>query len=89
MSISAISATHATYKSRNSRSKPDYTKSNAYPPIALENTLGKVIESVVTESLSYTAETYSLTSLQHFDGRSERMRQEAMRILFERIYNAW
>jgi hypothetical protein len=30
--------------------KPDYTKASAYRPIALENKLGKLIESVVTVS---------------------------------------
>jgi hypothetical protein len=38
--------------------KPDYTKANAYRPIALENTLGKIIESVVTELLSHAVEEH-------------------------------
>src|SRR6266496_1243388 len=38
--------------------KPDYTKPNAYRPIALENTLGKILESVMAETLSYLVEMH-------------------------------
>ena len=40
--------------------KPDYTKSKAYRPIALENTLGKVLESIMATIISYLTETYNL-----------------------------
>ena len=46
--------------------KPDYTKPNAYRPIALENTLGKIIESIMTEILSYVVEEYQLLPSEHF-----------------------
>ena len=48
--------------------KPDYTKPNAYRPIALENTLGKLIESVIAELLSNVVESYELLPPQHFRG---------------------
>ena len=35
--------------------KPDYTKPNAYRPIALENTIGKVLESVMAELVEGSA----------------------------------
>jgi len=41
-------------------SKPDYTKVKAYRPIALENTLGKIMESIMAENLSYITETHEL-----------------------------
>jgi len=69
--------------------KPDYTKPNAYRPIALENTMGKIIESVVTELLSYTAEEYNLLPDQHYGGRPGRTGEEAMIVLTEKIFNAW
>ena len=69
--------------------KPDYTKPNAYRPIALENTLGKVLESIITDILSYLTETHQLLPLQHFGGRPGRSGEEAMTILSERIYMAW
>jgi Reverse transcriptase (RNA-dependent DNA polymerase)/Endonuclease-reverse transcriptase len=69
--------------------KPDYTKANAYRPIALENTLGKLIESVVTELLSYAVEEYELIPPQHYGGRPGRTGEEAMVMLMERIKHAW
>jgi len=69
--------------------KPDYTKSNAYCPIALESTIGKVIESIVAELLSYATETHHLIPEEHFSGRPRRTGEEVMIILSERIHAAW
>ena len=55
----------------------------------MENTLGKLIESVVAELLSYVAESYELLPPQHFGGRPGRTGEDAMAILSERIYHAW
>jgi hypothetical protein len=40
--------------------RPDYSKSKAYRPIALENTIGKVFKSMIIEALSYLMETKEL-----------------------------
>ena len=69
--------------------KPDYTKANAYRPIALENTIGKLIESIMTELLSHALEEYQLISPQHYGGRPGRTREDAMIMLMERIMHAW
>jgi ribonuclease HI/endonuclease/exonuclease/phosphatase family metal-dependent hydrolase len=69
--------------------KPDYTKANAYRPIALENTLGKLIESVITELLSHAVEEHQLIPPQHYGGRPGRTGEEAMVMLMERIMHAW
>src|SRR5579859_7369154 len=69
--------------------KPDYTKPNAYRPIALENTMGKIIESTVTEILSYISEENNLLPPQHYGGRPGRTGEDAMMILAEKIYNTW
>jgi len=68
---------------------PDYSKANAYRPIALENTLGKLIESIITELLSHVVEEYQLIPPQHYGGRPGRTGQEAMMMLVERIMHAW
>ena len=70
-------------------SRPDYTKVKAYRPIALENTLGKVMESVITEIISYLTETHELLPPHHFGGRPGRSAEDAMMILSESIYQAW
>ena len=49
--------------------KPNYTKPNAYRPIALENTIGKVLESIMAEHISYLCETFNLLPKHHFGGQ--------------------
>ena len=69
--------------------KPDYTVTKAYRPIALENTLGKVLESVMTDIISYLTEVYELLPAHHYGGRPGRSAEDAMMILTENIYKAW
>jgi len=69
--------------------KPDYTKSKAYRPIALENTIGKVFESIIADIISYLAETYELLPAGHYGGRPGRSAEDAMMALSENIYKAW
>ena len=69
--------------------KPDYTKPNAYRPIALENTIGKVLESVIAEMISYLTEKFHLIPEHHFGGRPGRTTEDAMMILTENIHAAW
>ena len=70
-------------------SRPDYTKVKTYRPIALENTLGKVMESVMAEIISYLTETHELLPPHHYGGRPGRSAEDAMMILSENIYQAW
>ena len=60
--------------------RPDYTKPNAYRPIALENTIGKVL---------YLTETHELLPANHFGGRPCRTTEDAMMLLTESIHAAW
>ena len=69
--------------------KPDYTKAKAYRPIALENTLGKILESVMAIVISYLTEAHGLLPVQHFGGRPGRSVEDAMMILSESVYKAW
>src|SRR2546423_10040797 len=69
--------------------KPDYTSAKAYRPIALENTLGKVLESVIAKLISYLTETYNLLPSQHYGGRPGRTAEDAMTVLSENIYSVW
>jgi hypothetical protein len=66
-------------------SRPDYTKVKAYHPIALENTLGKIVESIIAEIISYFTETLPA---HHYGGRPGRSAEYAMMILSESIYRA-
>jgi hypothetical protein len=49
--------------------KSDYTISKAYRPIVLENTIGKVFESVMAESIGYLTEIHELLPSEHYGGR--------------------
>jgi ribonuclease HI len=69
--------------------KPDYTKPNAYRPIALENTLGKVLESIGAEIISCMAESYNLLPQTHYGGRPGKSTEDAMMVLTENIHEAW
>jgi ribonuclease HI len=69
--------------------KSNYTQPNAYRPIALENTIGKVLESIMADHISYLCETFDLLPKNHFGGRPGRTTEDAMLILSENIHQAW
>ncbi|KAI1856664.1 uncharacterized protein JN550_013728 [Neoarthrinium moseri] len=66
--------------------KPDYAKAKAWRSISLLSTLGKILESVIAERLSYLVETMGLLPTNHFGGRSA---EQALMLLQEQIYKAW
>ena len=70
-------------------SKQDYTVAKAWRPISLLATLGKVLESVVAERISYAVETYGLLPTNHFGARKQRSAEQALILLQEQIYTAW
>ena len=69
--------------------KPDYTLAKAYRPISLLATLGKNLEAVVAERLSYLAETHHLLPKSHFGARKGRSTVQALTLLQESVYQAW
>ncbi|KAI9036869.1 reverse transcriptase family protein [Aspergillus affinis] len=66
--------------------KPDYPIPKAYRPIALLNTLGKALESVLATRLSYLAETYNLLPINHLGGRGT---EAALHTVVKVIQSAW
>jgi hypothetical protein len=69
--------------------KGDYTMVKAWRPISLLSTLGKALESVVAERISYIAETFGLLPANHFGARKKRSTEQALMLLQESIYKAW
>ncbi|OAQ57981.1 reverse transcriptase [Purpureocillium lilacinum] len=67
----------------------DYTVAKAWRPISLLSTLGKVLEVVVAERLSYAVEAYGLLPANHFGARKRRSADQALMLLQEQIYKAW
>lgn len=69
--------------------KPDYSVPGAYRPISLLNTLGKLLEAVMTRRLSYLAEKHSLLPNSQFGGRPGRTAEQALLVLSRAIDQAW
>src|SRR6266496_5809780 len=66
--------------------KPNYMKPNAYHPITLENTIGKVLESIMANHISYLCETFNLLPKHHFGSWPGCTTEDAMLILSESIH---
>jgi hypothetical protein len=69
--------------------KPNYSLPNAYRPIALLNTMGKVFEAVIAKRLSYIAETQEMLPNCHFGGRPGRSTTDAIVSFTETVYHDW
>jgi hypothetical protein len=69
--------------------KPNYQLAKAYRPISLLATLGKILESVVADRISYTVEEFGLLPTNHFGARKRRSTEQALALLQEHIYKAW
>ncbi|KAI6789402.1 hypothetical protein KC331_g213 [Hortaea werneckii] len=69
--------------------KDNYTIPKAYRPIALLNTIGKIMDAVMARRLSYLVETYHVLPNTHIGGRKLRSTEHALHMIIERIYKAW
>jgi exonuclease III len=69
--------------------KSNYNQAKAWRPISLLATLGKVLEAVVAERISYAVETFGLLPTNHFGARKQRSGEQAVILLQECIYKAW
>jgi hypothetical protein len=70
-------------------SKRNYAVAKTWRPISLLPTLGKKLEAVIAERMSYVVEKHGLLPTNHFGGRKQRSTEQALLLLQERIYNAW
>ena len=69
--------------------KDDYTLPKSYRPIALLNTLGKALEAIVANRITYLADTYGLLPSHHTGGRKLASTDHAIHLLLQRIHEAW
>jgi ribonuclease HI/exonuclease III len=69
--------------------KPRYDVPKAYRPIALLNTLSKVLTSIIAEQLTFFSEKYQLLPTQHYGGRPARTTTDALHALIYKIKDAW
>lgn len=69
--------------------KPSYKETKAYRPIALMNTIGKVLDSIIARRLQYYAEQYHLLPRNHTGGRKSTSSEHALHLLTEKVHKAW
>ena len=69
--------------------KDDYTQPKSYRPIALLNTLGKALEAILANRLTYLADTYHLLPSRHTGGRKLTSTDHAIHLLLQSIHKAW
>ena len=69
--------------------KPHYNDPKAYRPIALLNTMWKVLTAIVADQITFLTENHQLLPKNHFGGRPGRTTTDAMHLLTLRIKGAW
>ena len=69
--------------------KPNYAVPKAYRPIALLNTIGKTMDAVIAQRLSYLIETHHVLPPQHMGGRKHRSTEHALHAVTAKIYDIW
>jgi ribonuclease HI len=69
--------------------KPRYDIPKAYRPIALINTMWKVLTAIVAEHLTHISEKYQLLPVNHFGGRPGRTTTDAIHLLNNTIKTSW
>jgi hypothetical protein len=69
--------------------KGDYSAPGAWRPIALLNTLGKVLESAIARQISTLSEEHSLLPAPHIGARPGRSIDTALDFLVQQIYATW
>ena len=69
--------------------KPRYDIPKAYRPIALLNTMSKVLTALMAELMTFYTETHQLLPAHHFGGRPGRTTTDAVHLLIHKIKDAW
>lgn len=69
--------------------KKDYTEAKAYRPIALLDTVGKALESIIATRLSKLAEEHNMLPACQMGARRGRSTETALELLVEQIHTVW
>ena len=69
--------------------RSDYTQPGSYRPIALENTIAKVMEKVLADRLSKAAEDHDLLPWTQMGARKNRSTMSAVGLLTSCVQSAW
>ena len=69
--------------------KPRYDIPKAYQPIALLNTMWKVLAGIIADQITFYSEKYHLLPDNHFRGRPEHTTTDAVLLVTHKIKSAW
>jgi ribonuclease HI len=69
--------------------KRDLRIPKSYRPVALLNTIAKVLEAVIAQRISYAVERYKLLPNTHLGGRKAISTDHALQLIIQRIREAW
>lgn len=67
----------------------DYRIPKSYRPVALLNTLGKILEAVIAKRISHAVEEYGLLPDTHLGGRKGISTDHAVQLMIDRIRTSW
>ena len=69
--------------------KPRYDTLKAYRPIALLNTMWKVLAAIIADQLTYLMEKHQLLPSHHFGGRPGQTTMDTIQLVTHKIKNVW
>lgn len=69
--------------------KSNYSVPASYRPIALLDTLSKLLEFILARRISYLAETYRLLPRTHMGARRATSTEHVLHYMVERVHSAW
>ncbi len=69
--------------------KKDYSEPKSYRPIALLDTLGKALETVISKRLNNIAEEHKMLPAQQMGARRKRSVETALETLTEAVHTVW
>jgi hypothetical protein len=69
--------------------KSDYSNPSAYRPIALLNSLGKALETIIAKRMRYLAEKHALLPDTQMGARTGRSAETALNLFTEQVYTIW
>ncbi|ODM14911.1 hypothetical protein SI65_09663 [Aspergillus cristatus] len=67
----------------------DYRIPKSYRPVALLNTLGKILEAVIAKRISHAVEEYGLLPGTHLGGQKGISTDHAVQLMIDRIRTSW
>ena len=67
----------------------DYSLPKSYRPIALLNTIGKILESVIASRFGFLVKKYQLLPKLHIGGRKGQSTEKALHDIIEKVYAGW